>query len=477
MLGYERADLLGKSAASVTHPEDVTQDREFETAALAGEIDILKREKRYIRKDGSVLWARLRAALIRDVNGEPRYFVSHVRDASENRAARHLLDDSERTLRSVLDNSPAIMYVKDRDHRYQLVNREFERRFAVSRDQVVGRSDTELVPPAKVEQLHAKDLSVLQGGWVAPEEERMVLEGQERIMVRTRFPLRDEAGEIHGICVTLTDVTEHRLEEHLKRDRLECSELVYSALAQDRFVLHGQPIVHLASNKPAKVELLIRMIKAGGDKMLLGPDKFLPQAERFDLITVIDEWVIDQAIELAAAGHRVTVNVSAKTISDPEQVTRIDSSVGASSAPPENLVFEITETALADNLDAARSFATKIRDRGCAIALDDFGVGHGSFTYLRHLPIDYLKIDMQFVRDLLIDEEDRQVVEAIIGIASQYKIETIAEGVQDAVTLAELRRIGVDYAQGHCLGRPAPLKPRRSERNRRRGDSGRFKTA
>jgi EAL domain-containing protein (putative c-di-GMP-specific phosphodiesterase class I) len=168
----------------------------------------------------------------------------------------------------------------------------------------------------------------------------------------------------------------------------------------------------------------------------------------------------------------VAVNVSAKTISDPPQVDRIERAVLASGASAKNLVFEITETAVADNLDAARSFAIRLRKLGCALALDDFGVGHGSFTYLRHLPVDYLKIDMQFVRDLLSDEEDRQVVEAIVGVARQFKIETIAEGVEDQATLEELRRIGVDYAQGYWTGRPAPLpqlgKP---PNNRRRGDT------
>jgi EAL domain-containing protein (putative c-di-GMP-specific phosphodiesterase class I) len=187
---------------------------------------------------------------------------------------------------------------------------------------------------------------------------------------------------------------------------------------------------------------------------------------------VIDEWVVDRAIEFATNGYRVAVNVSAKTISDPRQVDRIERAVLASRAPAQNLVFEITETAVADNLDAARTFAMRLRKLGCALALDDFGVGHGTFTYLRHLPVDYLKIDMQFVRDLLSDEEDRQVVEAIVGVARQFKIETIAEGVEDQATLEELRRIGVDYAQGYWTGRPAPLPQLgKSPNNRRRGDT------
>jgi EAL domain-containing protein (putative c-di-GMP-specific phosphodiesterase class I) len=219
-----------------------------------------------------------------------------------------------------------------------------------------------------------------------------------------------------------------------------------------------------------QAELLIRMLKDRGGEDLVAPAEFLPSAEHYGLIQVIDEWVLDRAVKLAAAGHRVEVNLSAKTISDPGQVDRIEREIVASGAPPQNLVFEITETAVADNLAAARDFALRLRKLGCAFALDDFGVGHGTFTYLRHLPVDYLKIDLQFVRDLLSDEGGRQVVQAIIGVANQYEIKTIAEGVEDRATLEELRRMGVDYAQGYWIDRPVPLPQLWTTSKDRRGD-------
>jgi PAS domain S-box-containing protein len=396
--------------------------------------------------------------VIRDGAGAPLCFVSHLQDIGERRAAQDLVRDSERTLRSVIDNTPAVICVKGRDHRYQLVNREFEQMFGVNGDWIVGRSDAEIVPAAALDEIRAKDQRVLDGGQVAQEETTTVRDGRERVFVTTRFPLFDEDGEIHAVCIASTDITERRLEERVKRERLECSELIYAALAQDRFVLHGQPIVDLGSMQPARVELLIRM-KVRGAEDLIAPGGFLPAAERFELISVIDEWVVDRAVALAAAGHRITVNVSAMTISDPRQVDRIEQTVITARAPPENVVFEITETAVADNLEAARTFGSRMRELGCAIALDDFGVGHGTFTYLKHLRVDYLKIDMQFVRNLLHDDEDRQVVQAIIGVARQFNIETIAEGVEDRPTLEELRRLGVDYAQGYWIGRPVPLAP------------------
>lgn len=471
MLGYTRDQLVGPASRDVTHPDDLGEDREFVTAALAGELDSREREKRYVRKDGSILWARVRAELIRDEAGEPVYFVSHLQDITERRAAQNLLRDSERTLRSVIDNTPAIICVKGRDHRYKLVNREFEDWCGVQSDGIVGHSAEEMPWGGLVEAVWAKDQLVLEGGGSTQEEEMISRDGRERLYLTTRFPLLDENGDIHAVCEASTDITDRRIEEAAKRERLQCSELIYSALAQDRFVLHGQPIVKLATMKATSVELLIRMRTVRGGEGLIAPGAFLPAAERFDLISVIDEWVVDRAIELAAAGHRVTVNVSAKTISDPRQVDQIEQAVLAKPASRRNLVFEITETAVADNLDAARTFVMRLRELGCAIALDDFGVGHGTFTYLRRLPVDYLKIDMQFVRDLLGDKEDRQVVRAIVGVAREFKIETIAEGVEDQPTLEALREMGVDYAQGYLTGRPAPL-PRcwTSPMNRRRGD-------
>jgi EAL domain-containing protein (putative c-di-GMP-specific phosphodiesterase class I) len=224
-------------------------------------------------------------------------------------------------------------------------------------------------------------------------------------------------------------------------------------------VLHGQPIVNLASLEVEQSELLIRLRKVLGGEELMAPGEFLPCAERFGLIQMVDKWVVTRALELAAAGHRIEVNLSAKTICDQAQVGWIEHAILASSAPTQNLIFEITETAAAENLPAARTFAQHLRKLGCAFALDDFGVGHGSFTYLRHLPVDYLKIDIQFVRNLHNDKDDQQVVRAIVGVAKQFEIKTIAEGVEDEAALRELRRLGVDYAQGYYIGRPKPFPP------------------
>jgi EAL domain-containing protein (putative c-di-GMP-specific phosphodiesterase class I) len=128
-------------------------------------------------------------------------------------------------------------------------------------------------------------------------------------------------------------------------------------------------------------------------------------------------------------------------------------------ADPANIVFEITETALMTNLEAGQAFATGVTDIGCGLALDDFGTGYGSFTYLKMLKITYLKIDIEFVRDLATNRANQHLVKAIVSIAQGFGLRTIAEGVEDLETLELLREYGVDQAQGFYIGRPQPVEP------------------
>jgi PAS domain S-box-containing protein len=456
MVGYPCEDLVGLSHAELTHADDADADAAFVRAALTGGSETLEREKRYLHKSGSVVWASVRMQLLRDEAGEPLAFVSHVQDITERRHAQELLRDSERTLRAVIDNTPAMICVKGRDHRYRLVNREFELRYGKSSEWIIGRQDAELLPPSTLADVHARDLAVLDSGRSSLQETTVLEGSRRRVILTTRFPLPNATGVVDAVCLAATDITERRAEEHSKRERLECAAMIYSALAEDRLVLHAQPIVGLNAPSPMGAELLVRMRDKHDGSKLLTPSLFIPAAERHGLIRVIDEWVINRAVEIAA--HRpVTVNVSATTICADQQVDRIEQAILTSNTIAKNLVFEITETAVSEDLDAAQRFARRMRRLGCAIALDDFGVGHGSFTYLRHLPVDYLKIDNQFVRALSVNEEDQQIVTAIVSVAHQFGLRTIAEGVEDQGTLDELLRLGVDYVQGYFTGRPMPL--------------------
>ena len=135
----------------------------------------------------------------------------------------------------------------------------------------------------------------------------------------------------------------------------------------------------------------------------------------------------------------------------------IDQAVDQAGADPANLVFEITETALMRDVHKGEAFARGVVDLGCGVALDDFGTGFGTFTHVKRLPIDFLKIDIEFVRDLVTSSANQHVVKAIVNLAQGFGCQTVAEGVEDADALALLQDFGVDFAQGYYLGRPAPL--------------------
>ncbi len=201
------------------------------------------------------------------------------------------------------------------------------------------------------------------------------------------------------------------------------------------------------------------MISRTGE--VIAPGSFLPVAEKYGLITEIDRWVATQAIRLAATGRRVEANLSAATIGSLDILPLIESELRATGADPANVIFEITETALMGDVEAGEAFAKGVTDLGCGLALDDFGTGFGSFTYLKRLPIGYLKIDIEFVRDLLTNSANQHLVRAIISLAKAFKIQTVAEGVEDEGTWEFLRQEGVDFGQGFHLGRPAPIDPHR----------------
>ncbi|HVB06697.1 MAG TPA: EAL domain-containing protein [Acidimicrobiales bacterium] len=229
-------------------------------------------------------------------------------------------------------------------------------------------------------------------------------------------------------------------------------EEIRLALAHRRFVLYAQPIVSTTTGETVRHELLLRMLSPTGRVIEAG--EFLPAAERFGLVNQIDRWVITRAVEIAASGRDVAVNLSASSVGNDEILVHIEREIARTGAKAEKLVFEVTETAVMNDLQDGRRFAERLVALGCAFALDDFGTGYGSFTYLRHLPITHLKIDVQFVQEMVQDEADQRLVQTIVSIAKSLGKKTIAEGVEDQKTLDMLRDFGVDFAQGYFLGRP-----------------------
>jgi EAL domain-containing protein (putative c-di-GMP-specific phosphodiesterase class I) len=231
---------------------------------------------------------------------------------------------------------------------------------------------------------------------------------------------------------------------------------IRDALAEDRFVLYAQPIVDVQSGHTVQHELLLRMVDLDGS--IIAPGAFLPAAEAYGLIVDIDRWVMHEAIGLAAQGHAVELNLSARSTAAPGLIDDFRKELERTGADPSLIVVELTETAVLEDEEAAALFIEGIGALGCQLALDDFGTGYSGFRYLKSLPVDLLKIDIEFVRDLPTNEASQHVVKAVVSLARDFDQRTVAEGVEDLETMCMLSDFGVDYAQGYAIAKPMPVQ-------------------
>jgi EAL domain-containing protein (putative c-di-GMP-specific phosphodiesterase class I) len=235
------------------------------------------------------------------------------------------------------------------------------------------------------------------------------------------------------------------------------------ALEEGLFVLHYQPIMSLEDRSVSHYEALVRLADEPGGG-LVAPGRFLPAAERYGLIREIDRMVLAQVATLLAGQHgeqgvRIAINCSSLSITDGGMLAQIERELRLARVDPAQLVIEVTETAAISDMARAQAFCAGVQALGCAVALDDFGAGFGSFQYLKHLPFEYLKIDGDFIRGLPASPKDQLVVKALVELARGMGKQTIAEYVEDEATVECLRDYGVDYAQGFEIGAPHPVVP------------------
>ncbi|WP_321949493.1 EAL domain-containing protein [Paraburkholderia sp. J10-1] len=255
------------------------------------------------------------------------------------------------------------------------------------------------------------------------------------------------------------------LEDHLQSTthmQMEWVARVKAALEHDRFRLYAQQIKSLKegpAGEEVHVELLLRMVDESGG--VIPPAYFIGAAERFNLMPLVDRWVIGRAFEAIAAGHLAanvwSINLSGASLGDDDLLAYIVQQQQRCGIRFESVCFEITETAVITNLSKAIALMESLRALGCRFALDDFGSGMSSFTYLKRLPVDYLKIDGSFVRGIASSDLDRTIVQSIHQVAHAAGKATIAEFVESEAIIGRLSGIGIDYAQGFCVGLPQPL--------------------
>jgi PAS domain S-box/diguanylate cyclase (GGDEF) domain len=243
--------------------------------------------------------------------------------------------------------------------------------------------------------------------------------------------------------------------QHL-RDHNEQLALITEGLHEHRLALYLQPVIALADDALSHYEVLLRLNTRDG--RVLPPAAMIAAAEQSGLIREVDQWVCQQSLQLIAghAGLKLAVNLSARSLDNPDLPQHIADWLHAAGVSPSQLTLEITETAALNRIDTAGAQLADIQALGCKLALDDFGVGFSTFNYLKQLPVDYVKIDGSFIRTLDVNADDRVFVKALVDAIHGYGKLAVAEFVENADILEWVRRLGIDYAQGYYHGRPEP---------------------
>ena len=418
-------------------------------------------EYRVVLPSGTVRTLALHAEAVTEPDGRREHLRGAVLDVTAEREADRRRLAAEHLFREGFDAAPIGMSLADPvEGRCVRVNDAMCRLLGRSPEELIGQRIGSIVPEADLAILRRAREDMLRGELDSFTGEQRFVRGDGSILwgLLHWAPVRREDGAVEAFHSQVVDITDRKeRESRLEHDVEEAVWLgrIRDALDEDRFVLYAQPIVDLMTGQTVQHELLLRMRSEDGE--IIAPGAFLPAAERYGLISEIDRWVIRQAVQIAAQGVPTEFNLSGRSIGDPDILRELATAVTESGVDPSLLVVEVTETAFVGQTEAGRAFAERVRELGCRLALDDFGTGFSSLQYLKHLPADHLKIDIDFVRDLTSNETDARVVRGIVALAREFNQTTIAEGVEDEETLLMLRDMGVDLAQGYLFGRPAPM--------------------
>jgi PAS domain S-box-containing protein len=460
LYGWARVEAMGRSAAELIVPAG--GEPAEESAAKLRRDGHWEGAFTACRKDGSTFPASVRDRLILDARGLVAGTIGVSVDMTERVASERALAATRNYMRAIGDSMGEGLITLDRAGRFIYLNAAAEALLGWSREELRGRVMHEVThsrrpdgtarPVAECPIARARR----EGVTVRVEDDLFIgRDGRFLPVAYTAAPFVTDDGT-EGCAVVVQDITERKarqedLEHHV--ETLSWISRVREALAKERFVLYAQPIIDVRSGEVVQRELLLRIREPSGE--IVVPSDFLPVAEEYGLIGDIDRWVISRASEIAAASGAVELNISAHSMGDRTILDHIEKCLQRTGADPTHLVFEVTETALVADQAAAVAFASRLHALGCKLALDDFGTGYGGFTYLKRFTVDYLKIDVEFVRDLPTNPASRHVVEAVATLARAFNLKTVAEGVEDAATLALLRELGVEFAQGYHIARPA----------------------
>jgi diguanylate cyclase (GGDEF)-like protein/PAS domain S-box-containing protein len=512
MLGYSNDELIGVNFKDITHPDDVETSINQHHNLITGKIANYHFEKRYIHKQGHVLWVLLSVSLVRDKDATPIYAIAQMQDITERKQVEEKLSyqaahdvltglvnrrEFERRAERILDTIR-----RDKDE-HALCFMDLDQ-FKVVNDtcgHMAGDEMLRQITSVLHDTVRKRDtLARLGGDEFGVLMEHCSLDDAHRVAASLQKAIQDYQfsweGQTFkaGVSIGLVPITEttsnltqllkdadaacymakelgrnrihvyHHEDENLVRrsGEMQWVTRLNQAFEEDRFCLYAQAIVPLGASTDKHYELLIRMKDEQGG--IIPPGAFLPAAERYNLISKIDHWVIEHTFGLLADNPAFlsqidfcSINLSGQSLTSPEILEYIITQLDRTGIQGEKICIEITETAAISNLSLAMKFISTLKGLECRFALDDFGSGLSSFAYLKNLPVDYLKIDGMFVKDIVDDPIDHAMVRSINEIGHVMGMQTIAEFVENDVIKGMLKEIGVNYAQGYGIGRPQPF--------------------
>jgi diguanylate cyclase (GGDEF)-like protein/PAS domain S-box-containing protein len=508
IVGYSQKELVNLTYQQLTHPEDLITDLEYAQKMLSREISEQSREKRYRHKNGHYIWVNLTISLVWDSAGRPKYYSTVVEDISRRKQMEgellHLANHDALTglpNRSLLLDrlSQAIAYANrlDRQVGVMLIDLDRFKNINDSLGHEIGDKIIMEIGRRLQSDVRAGDTVARLGGdefvvvLADVTYEDAVAISAQTILESLSQPMVIEDHEFYpagSIGISLYPKDGHDGHTLLKNadtamyrakdagrnnfqfyandmnaralDRLKLEAGLRRALAREEFVLHYQPQMDLASGEIVGVEALLRWQPPG--QQMVFPGDFIPIAEETGLIVPIGEWVLRTACgqhkTWEAAGTmrpvKMAVNLSVRQFKQQHIVKTVSRILEETGCSPAFLELEITESIIMENPEAAAETLQQLSDMGVSLAIDDFGTGYSSLSYLKRFPINALKIDRSFVRDITTDADDAAIAKAVIALAHSMKLTVIAEGVETVEQLDFLRQQRCDQMQGYFLSRP-----------------------
>ncbi|WP_054468266.1 PAS domain S-box protein [Planktothricoides sp. SR001] len=509
-LGYTAEELLGKSFADLIHPEEVMAFLEQQQHLLADEIASFQMENRYLAKDGHVVHALLKMVLVRDFRGEPLHLLGQFVDISDRKQVeQQLVHDAFHDALTGLPNramflervSTALKRIKRYPHQLFAVLFLDVDRFKIVNDSmgpVMG--DRLLIAIAdKLNQcLRSTDMVARLGG----DEFSILLEDIKDIKDATK--VADRILELLGSPFTLNgyevvttasigiamlsptyeqpeqvlrdaDIAMYRAKRAGKARYEIFDKVMYSyalgllqlendlrrAIEKREFKLHYQPITSLVSASLTGFEALVRWHHP--EKGMVSPVEFIPIAEETGLIVPLGEWVLREACQQMkqwqdqfswVAPLKMSVNLSAKQLREKQLIQKIDDILLETNLNPNCLKLEITESVLMENTEVVAKILWQLRSRNIELSLDDFGTGYSSLSYLHSFPVNTVKIDRSFVSRMNDNEENSEIVKAIVTLAHTLGMDAVAEGIETSEQLAQLKSLACEQGQGYFFSKP-----------------------